>query len=344
MSDHAVPEIIRSENLKTCRGERVRLAPKLQGNDGEATWHDAVAAPDALIALDLFCGAGGLSYGMQCAGFVIAAGIDSDHDACETHAHNCLSKTLCCDIQTIVDPCALMEKLDIPRVDVIIGGPPCQGFSIAGRAKLRSLSVEEREEIYKRNYLYREFVRFVAAIKPLFFVMENVPHLSSFADGIIAREIQEDFGRLGYCVYPELLDAADYGVPLIGLAPHQQAPGGALPGVSVGGEAPVFQALAHDLGADQLAQGGEAQHELAGRPGPGLHRPRQPRQPPAGPPRARLAATGTTGSMRIHPHRFPGCMVCCPPPRDQRSRRLDHCRLRHRRLDHRRRRALLPRP
>lgn len=213
MNDHAVPAIIRSESLKTCRGERVRLAPKLQGNDGEAAWHDAVTAPDALIALDLFCGAGGLSYGMQCAGFVIAAGIDSDPDACETHAYNCLSKTLCCDIQTIADPCALMEKLGIPRVDVIIGGPPCQGFSIAGRAKLRSLSPEEREEIYKRNYLYREFVRFVAAIKPLFFVMENVPHLSSFADGVIAQEIREDFDALGYRVYHELLDAADYGVP-----------------------------------------------------------------------------------------------------------------------------------
>jgi DNA (cytosine-5)-methyltransferase 1 len=208
-----VPGIIRSENLKTCRGERVRLEPELQREDARVAWHDAIADPDTLIALDLFCGAGGLSYGMQCAGFLVAAGIDSDPDACETHAYNCLSKTLCCDIQTIRDPCALMEELGIPRVDVIIGGPPCQGFSIAGRAKLRSLSREEREEIYARNYLYREFVRFVAAIKPLFFVMENVPHLSSFADGIIAREIQEDFGRLGYCVYPELLDAADYGVP-----------------------------------------------------------------------------------------------------------------------------------
>jgi DNA (cytosine-5)-methyltransferase 1 len=165
------------------------------------------------VAIDLFCGAGGLSYGFQEAGFVCALGIDQDADACETHAANLFSKTRCLDIQTITCPPKLMEELGIPRVDVIIGGPPCQGFSLVGRGKVRSLSREVQDRISRQNYLYREFVRFVKALHPQFFVMENVPHLSSFADGIMMQAIREDFDTLGYDIYPEVLEAAQYGVP-----------------------------------------------------------------------------------------------------------------------------------
>jgi DNA (cytosine-5)-methyltransferase 1 len=205
--------VIRSNNLNTCRGARVRLPPKLQGEEGEAAWHRAVTASDALVAIDLFCGAGGLSYGFQEAGFVSALGIDSNADACETHAANLLSRTLCQNIQTIEHPEALMKELGIPCVDVVIGGPPCQGFSLVGRGKVKSLSKEVRDRIYNQNYLYREFVRFVQSLRPLFFVMENVPHLSSFADGVIAQAMAEDFDALGYNIYHELLEAAHYGVP-----------------------------------------------------------------------------------------------------------------------------------
>jgi DNA (cytosine-5)-methyltransferase 1 len=187
----------------------------MEGEDGKARWQAAVNDPEGFVALDLFCGAGGLSYGFEQAGFFIAAGIDSDPDSCETHAANFLSKTYCCDIRTVSDPRQLMEDLQIPRVSVIVGGPPCQGFSLAGRAKVQSLNAAERNEIYSRNYLYREFLRFVQVLRPLFFVIENVPHLSSFSDGVISREIERDFDALGlgYRVYYELLDSANYGVP-----------------------------------------------------------------------------------------------------------------------------------
>jgi DNA (cytosine-5)-methyltransferase 1 len=206
-------DVIRSNNLRTCRGTRVRLTPQFQCEKGQDIWLKAVADPKALIAMDLFCGAGGLSYGFQEAGFVSALGIDSDADACETHAANLLSRTLCLDIQTIKNPRAMMDEIGIPRVDVIIGGPPCQGFSLVGRGKVQSLSKEIQERLHTQNYLYREFVRFVESLEPLFFVMENVPHMRSFADGVIAQAIQQDFHALGYDIYPELLEATHYGVP-----------------------------------------------------------------------------------------------------------------------------------
>ena len=131
--------IIRSAHLQTCRGSCVSLPSMLQSRDAEETWQEAVTAPDALVAIDLFCGAGGLSFGFQEAGFVCALGIDRDADACETYAANLLAKTRCLNIQTIAHPERLMEELGIPRVDVIIGGPPCQGFSLVGRGKVRSL-------------------------------------------------------------------------------------------------------------------------------------------------------------------------------------------------------------
>src|SRR5712691_6471652 len=80
-------------NLNTCRGLRVSLPPKLQSRGAGETWQEAVTTPEALVAIDLFCGAGGLSYGFQEAGFVCALGIDRDADACETHAANLFSRT-----------------------------------------------------------------------------------------------------------------------------------------------------------------------------------------------------------------------------------------------------------
>lgn len=132
--------IIRSANLKTCRGSRISLPPELQSKGAEEIWQEAVTAPEALVAIDLFCGAGGLSAGFQEAGFVCALGIDWDADACETYAANIPSKVRCLDIRTVLHPERLTEELGIPRVDVILGGPPCQGFSLVGRGKVRSLN------------------------------------------------------------------------------------------------------------------------------------------------------------------------------------------------------------
>lgn len=158
-----------------------------------------------------------MSLGFADAGFVIAAGIDKDPVALETHAYNLLSKTESVNLAEVEDPKDLIQKLGINRpIDVIIGGPPCQGFSIAGRSKLRSLQARDeklKEEIEKKNRLYEEFVEFVGTLKPMFFVMENVPHLSSYGEGLMVEQIKKDFGQHGYYVYHEIFDASHFGVP-----------------------------------------------------------------------------------------------------------------------------------
>src|SRR5262245_6692613 len=113
---------IRSSDLLTHRGKPLRLLSRLVDDHSAAAWQAAIGDPGSMIVLDLFCGAGGLSYGFQEAGFVIGAGIDHDPDACETHAANILSKTCCLDIASFDDADSIRslvrDQLGLPRVDV----------------------------------------------------------------------------------------------------------------------------------------------------------------------------------------------------------------------------------
>ncbi|PKO23645.1 MAG: hypothetical protein CVU38_03030 [Chloroflexi bacterium HGW-Chloroflexi-1] len=109
------------------------------------------------VVLDLFCGAGGMSLGFQMAGYFVGLGVDKDSLASQTHAHNFGSEhTICTDIRTIPDPKAFVEKCGVERVDVIVGGPPCQGFSRVGRGKLRQVNNDPAYVYDPRNQLYRE--------------------------------------------------------------------------------------------------------------------------------------------------------------------------------------------
>jgi DNA (cytosine-5)-methyltransferase 1 len=107
----------------------------------------------------------------------------------------------------------------LPRVDVLVGGPPCQGFASVGRAKIRSLNEEQKARLAHRNHLYQEFLRFVEVLRPLCFVMENVPQLATYDEGRVAARVREDFERLEYDVGvsgvgdPWLLRAERFGVP-----------------------------------------------------------------------------------------------------------------------------------
>lgn len=153
--------------------------------------------------IDLFCGCGGLSLGFESAGFNVLLGIDVWEDALKTYRHNHKNpNTLCGDLSTL-KPEEVADKINHERVDVIIGGPPCQGFSIAGKRIVDD----------ERNSLYKSFVRMVDYFKPKAFVLENVPNILSIGDGIVRDAIISDFTQLGYTVVTKVLMASDYGVP-----------------------------------------------------------------------------------------------------------------------------------
>lgn len=213
----------RSADLPNVRGAYQQREQLVEQEGGLATWSERVRNTSELVALDLFCGAGGLSQGFHDAGFFVAAGFDLDPTCAETHGANFLSKSSSGDLTGITAERIrhlVHDELELPRVDVIVGGPPCQGFAGVGRAKIRSLTATQRARLDRRNHLYEEFVRFVEVLKPLCFVMENVPHLASFNEGHVAEQITADFDRIGYDIgtsdapdRPLFLDAEDFGVP-----------------------------------------------------------------------------------------------------------------------------------
>ena len=153
--------------------------------------------------IDLFCGAGGMSLGFERAGFHSVLAIDKWNDAIVTYNANREKQ-----IGTTVDIHDFSnEQLETIKKDNdirgIIGGPPCQGFSLVGTRLTND----------PRNSLYMEYVRFVSVIRPDFFVLENVPGLLSMENGKYRDDIIKRFSELGYNVNFETLKASDYGVP-----------------------------------------------------------------------------------------------------------------------------------
>lgn len=153
--------------------------------------------------LDLFCGCGGLSLGLEKAGFDISLGIDIWPDALKTFKENHKgSNTFCTDLAA-VDFRVIEEQFLKDDVDLIVGGPPCQGFSISGK----------RDPDDPRNKLYSSFVDAVEHFKPKAFLMENVPNLASMSKGRIKDTIVSEFEALGYTLNYSKLLASDYGAP-----------------------------------------------------------------------------------------------------------------------------------
>jgi DNA (cytosine-5)-methyltransferase 1 len=155
--------------------------------------------------VDLFCGCGGFSLGFHQAGFNICAGVDIWEDAITTFKSNFPDATVLGADMNMITGDSLTKLLDISKkdVDVIIGGPPCQGFSLSGKRNVDD----------PRNNLYKSFVQIVQSVKPKVFLLENVPGLVRLFNGKALESILTDFSALGYKVTYELLSADGYGVP-----------------------------------------------------------------------------------------------------------------------------------
>jgi DNA (cytosine-5)-methyltransferase 1 len=167
------------------------------------------------VVLDLFSGAGGMSLGFKMAGYQIGLGVEKEKLAYKTHCHNFSDRCYLGDIRDIPDPRFFIQEHGLEQVDVIIGGPPCQGFSRVGRGKLRSLKNDPTYIHDPRNQYYKEFTRFVEGLHPIYFVMENVPDMQFYTDGegLLLRKALRRFRELGYTVSSKVLQADHYGVP-----------------------------------------------------------------------------------------------------------------------------------
>lgn len=167
------------------------------------------------VVLDLFCGAGGMSLGFEMAGYHIGLGVEKEELPFQTHRLNFSGQCHKRDIRDITAPKTFVRDHGLDRVDVVIGGPPCQGFSRVGRGKIRSLKRDSAYIHDPRNQFYKEFVRFVEAIRPSHFVMENVPDLQYYLDGDepLLQKALRRFEDLGYTVDWRVLEAHHYGVP-----------------------------------------------------------------------------------------------------------------------------------
>lgn len=158
------------------------------------------------VILDLFCGAGGFSYGMhKNKHFKTAIALDFNADAANTFKKNMgETEVVIGDITDINVRKRIIRDSKKAKVNMIIGGPPCQGFSMKGK----KLGLED-----ERNYLFLEYLKFVKELEPEVFVIENVKSLLSTAGGYFKNEILKYIDKLGYCVNYGILNAKDFGVP-----------------------------------------------------------------------------------------------------------------------------------
>ena len=151
--------------------------------------------------VDLFAGAGGLSSGFAQAGFPVPFSTDNWETSCATHRLNHPdSEALCADISAMTDA-DLRAAFGDARV--VVGGPPCQGFSTSGKQLLDD----------PRNRLVGEYVRAIRVLEPDAFVMENVEGLAKFGGGQLVEELRETFIGMGYSVDSRVVAASSYGVP-----------------------------------------------------------------------------------------------------------------------------------
>jgi len=159
-------------------------------------------------AIDLFCGCGGLSWGLQKSGFRILAGVDCWRAALSTFKLNHPdAETVEADL-TVLEPNALMTSLGLTAgsLDCLVGGPPCQGFSKNVPAAYRFLADP-------RNQLYKVFIKFVEEFLPSTVIMENVAEIHNAYKGSVREEVREKLEELGYFVDIKVLFAPDFGIP-----------------------------------------------------------------------------------------------------------------------------------
>ncbi len=152
-----------------------------------------------ISVIDLFCGAGGLSHGISLCGAKVVAGFDNDKDSLRTFKMNHPeSEEILADLSRNVPGIG-----EYSGIDVVVGGPPCQGFSISGKRDPRDI----------RNQLYKVYFETLTKLQPKMFILENVPNMISMDGGRFKNEVISSLGDIGYKINVQVIIASDYGIP-----------------------------------------------------------------------------------------------------------------------------------
>lgn len=191
------------KKLDGTESDVVRVGPQVDAGS---------SATGRLALLDLFSGCGGFSLGLEWAGLSCRAAIDFEKAAVETFRinHPKVPHALCKDL-TQFAPRQLDRLLGGEKIDIIVGGPPCQGFSKARKAD--GANHGENLVYDPRRELYKEFLRYVKFYQPRLFVMENVPGLKTAAGGKFFTQVQVESRELGYRIIPYEVQTWQFGVP-----------------------------------------------------------------------------------------------------------------------------------
>jgi DNA (cytosine-5)-methyltransferase 1 len=205
----------RAYGVKILRSTRLELErhPHAPRREPWRSWVEECAA-EGPIAVDLFSGAGGLSLGLEDAGFRVILAADHDEAAVQTHLANFPGPCFDLDLaepERIDDLVGLLDGID---VDLIAGGPPCQPFSRAGRSKIRNLVDRGiRDALDPRRELWRAFLAVVEQVRPRAVLMENVPDMALGDDMRTVRYMADRLEAAGYETGMRIIEAWRYGVP-----------------------------------------------------------------------------------------------------------------------------------
>lgn len=174
----------------------------------------ALRSQDIPLAADLFSGAGGMSLGLEDAGFRVVLGVDHYGFAVETHRHHFAGISIDDDL---ADPATIRhvaKLLKNNKIEMLAGGPPCQPFSRAGRSMIRHRVLTGAADPHdERRDLWRSFLEVVQLARPRAVVMENVPDMALDREMFILRSITEELEQIGYSVSARVVDSWRFGVP-----------------------------------------------------------------------------------------------------------------------------------
>lgn len=202
--------------VRLVRGPFVQLAPHPEAcdEDGFLEYAARLREQGHRLAADLFSGAGGLSLGLEMAGYRVVMGVDRDSDATETHRHHFGGLTLSWDLGNAKRVARVAQLIKGAGVELVAGGPPCQPFSRAGRSKIRHrILLGFNDPSKERRHLWRSYLEIITIAMPAAVLMENVPDMALDKDMFILRTMVHELESIGYAVEERVVDTSQYGVP-----------------------------------------------------------------------------------------------------------------------------------